>query len=106
MMQLLSKICPAGSPVSDHFHPAQTLKQNPTRKSPFGSTPAREKGRGFRIPQVFFRKSFTCHAKASRFLSRPIPLFMNILRRDGLVGKGQLIAWQVSSSFVAGRIRL
>ena len=106
MTQLLLKIHPTGNPVPDHFHAVQTPQQNPDCLVLFGSTQVREKEWGFWFPQAFFRKSFTCHAKASRFLSRPIPLFMEILRRDGLVGKGMLVAWQVACSFVAGEIWL
>lgn len=102
MTQLLSKIRPTGNPVPKPFHSVPTLKNNLAGKVLFGSTLDGKKGWGFRFPQAFFRKSFTCHAQAACFLTRPIPLFMNLLRRDGLVGKGLLVAWQVSSSFVAG----
>ena len=61
-----------------------------------------EKGWGSEFPPAFFRKSFTCLAKAARLLSRPIPLFISILRGDGLVGKGMLVARQVKHSFDAG----
>ena len=61
-----------------------------------------EKGWGPEFPLAFFRKSFACLAKAARFLSRPIPLFISILRGDGLVGKGGLIARQVKCLFHAG----
>ena len=61
-----------------------------------------EKGWGPELPPAFFRKSFTCLAQAFRLLSRPIPLFISILRGDGLVGKEMLVARQVKHSFDAG----
>ena len=68
----------------------------------FRHTQDGEKGWGSELPPAFFRKSFTCLAKAPRLLSRPIPLFISILRGDGLVGKGMLVARQVKHSFDAG----
>ena len=68
----------------------------------FRHTQDGEKGWGPEFPSAFSRKSFTCLAKAARLLSRPIPLFISILRRDGLVGKGMLVARQVKHSFDAG----
>ena len=100
--EVLSPAKPALYSVrSDEF-----LKRSRVVFAFFRHTRDREKGWGPEFPQAFFRKSFTCLAKAARLLSRPIPLFMNILRRDGLVGKGMLVAWQVACSFVAGEIWL
>ena len=106
MTQLLLRIFYAKNPSLDHFPFGPIRKQNDVCRALFGSTSDGEKGWGPGFPQAFFRKSFTCHAKAIRFLSRPIPLFINFLRRDGLVGKGMLVAWQVAWSFVAGEIGL
>ena len=68
----------------------------------FWHTQDGEKGWGAEFPPAIFRKSFACLAKAARFLSRPIPLFISILRGDGLVGKAVLVARQVKHSFEAG----
>ena len=65
-----------------------------------------EKGWGSEFPPAIFRKSFACLAKAARLLSRPIPLFISILRGDGLVGKAMLVARQVKCLFAAGEIWL
>ena len=65
-----------------------------------------EKEWGPEFPPAFFRKSFTCLAKAARLLSRPIPLLISFLRGDGLVGKAVLVARQVKCSFEAGGIGL
>lgn len=106
MTQLLLRIFSSKNPSLDlsPFDPTRT--QNHVCRALFGSTSDGEKGWGLGFPQAFFRKSFACHVKASRFLSRPIPLFINFLRRDGLVGKGMLVAWQVACSFVAWEIGL
>ncbi|GEM_PF-5352343 len=101
MNQLLIKIFSAKNPARNPSPSDPIWKQNPVSRVLFGSTQDREKGWGPRFPQAFFRKSFTCLAKAARILSRPIPLYMDIWRRDGLVGKGLLVAWQVTESFVA-----
>ena len=101
MNQLLSKIFHAGNPALNLFPLDPTRKQISVCRALFGSTQGREKGWGPGFPQANFRKSFTCLAKAARFLSRPIPLFVKFFGRDGLVGKGLLVAWQVTESFVA-----
>ena len=101
MPPLLLKIFYTKNPSLNPFPSDPIRKQNSVCRALFGSTPDGGKRWGSGFPQAFFRKSFTCLAKAARFLSRPIPLFMKIFGRDGLVGKGPLVAWQVAESFVA-----
>ena len=102
MNQAPSEVLSPANPALCSIHSEEFHRRSRVFFALLGYTRDGEKRWGPEFPPAFFRKSFACLAKAARLLSRPIPLFISILRGDGLVGKGMLVARQVKHSFDAG----
>ena len=106
MNQVQSEILSPLKSVLSSVRSAECLKRSHVSFAFLRHTQDGEKGWGSEFPPAIFRKSFACLAKVARLLSRPIPLFISILRGDGLVGKVMLVARQVKCLFAAGEIWL